>query len=193
MHHIYHTEGIILGSRNLRESDKYYFIFTRDLGMIYASASGVRKMSSKLRYILQDFAYIKVDLVQGRNTFRVTSASKTNLLGGVTKRPETFRIISNIARLLKRLLTGVEPNELLFTDLVNSFSVLEKIESEHDLQNIEAVIVLRILSNLGYIGDHALLENLIKSPFEEGMIFQASQSRRYVLEHINKALKETQL
>ena len=56
MHHIYHTEGIILGSRNFGEAGKYYYIFTRDLGMITAGAQGVRKMSSKLRFVLQDFA-----------------------------------------------------------------------------------------------------------------------------------------
>jgi len=55
MHHIHHTEGIILESRNFGEGGKYYSIFTRDLGMVYASAQGVRKMSSKLRFILQDF------------------------------------------------------------------------------------------------------------------------------------------
>jgi DNA repair protein RecO len=193
MHHIYHTEGIILGSKNLRESDKYYFIFTRDLGMIYASAAGVRKMSSKLRFVLQDFAYIKVDLVQGRNIFRVTSASKTNLLGEITKNRETFHIVSNIAKLLKRLLAGIEPNEALFTDLVHSFSVLEKISNKEDLQNIEAIIVLRILNNLGYIGDSGNLQELIKSPFEPGMLFEASKSRTSILNQINKALKETQL
>ena len=80
MHHIYHTEGIILGSRNIGEAGKYYYIFTRDLGMIYASASGVRKMSSKLRYVLQDFAYLKIDLVQGKDFWRVTNPSKTNIL-----------------------------------------------------------------------------------------------------------------
>ncbi len=193
MHHIYHTKGIILGSKNFRESDKYYYILTRDLGMVYASASGVRKMSSKLRFILQDFSYVKIDIVQGRNIFRVTSASKTNLLEGITKRIETYRIVTNIARLLRRLLAGVEPNQALFTDLVHSFSVLEKIENKEDLANIEAIIVLRILNNLGYIGDNAILENLVKSPFEEGILFEASKSRKHVLQHINKALKETHL
>ena len=80
MHHMYHTEGIILGSRNYDEAGKYYSIFTRDLGMIQASAQGVRKMSSKLRFILQDYSYVKVDLVKGKDFWRVTSASKTNLL-----------------------------------------------------------------------------------------------------------------
>jgi DNA repair protein RecO len=192
MHHIYHTEGIILGSRNFGESGKYYYIFTRDLGMIYASASGVRKMSSKLRFILQDFAYIKVDLVQGASFWRVTSASKTNKLEQLPKNKGTFEVFSNVALLLKRLLAGVEPNETLFTDLINGLSILEKSETK-DMRNIEAIIVLRILNNLGYIGGNEILQNLIKSPFESNLIFEVSKSRSQILHQINKALKETHL
>ena len=96
MHHIYHTEGIILGSRNYGEAGKYYSIFTRDLGMVYASAQGVRRMSSKLRFVLQDFAYLKIDLVQGKDFWRVTNASKTNLLEQLSKNSGTFEVFSNI-------------------------------------------------------------------------------------------------
>ncbi|MBI2630695.1 DNA repair protein RecO [Candidatus Nomurabacteria bacterium] len=193
MHHIYHTEGVILGSRGYGEAGKYYFIFTKDLGMIYASAQGVRKMSSKLRFILHDFAYLKIDLVQGKDFWRVTSASKTNMLEGVYKNPSTLKVFFNIARLLKRLLAGVDPNTALFTDLINGLSVLEKLEQEENLRNIEAVMVLRILNNLGYIGGDKVLENLITSPFEEDLIYEASKQRRDVLKEINKALKETHL
>src|SRR3989344_369620 len=181
MHHIYHTEGIILGSKNSGEAGKYYSIFTRDLGMIYASAQGVRKMSSKLRFVLQDFAHLKIDLVQGKDFWRVTNASKTNKLEKITKMPETFAIFANIARLLKRLLAGVEPNESLFVDLLNGLSVLEKAETKEDLRNIEAIIVLRILNNLGYIGENELLQNLIRSPFEESLVFEVSKDRTKIL------------
>jgi len=192
VHHIYHTEGIILGSKNFSETGKYYSIFTRDLGMIYASAQGVRKISSKLRFVLQDFAYIKIDLVQGKDFWRVTSASKTNALEQLSKKSETFEVVSNIAKLLKRLLTGVEKNEALFADLINGLAILENVE-EKDLRNIEAIIVLRILNNLGYIGGNEILQNLVKSPFEENLIFEVSKSRSQVLHQINKALKETHL
>jgi len=192
MHHIYHTEGIILGSKNSGEAGKYYFIFTRDLGMVYATAQGVRKISSKLRFVLQDFAYVKIDLVQGANFWRITSASKTNTLEQLTKNPGTFEVFSNITKLLKRLLAGIEPNETLFIDLVNGLSVLEKAEIK-DLRNIEAIIVLRILNNLGYIGENKTLQNLTKSPFEENLVFEISKSRSEVLHQINKALKETHL
>ncbi len=193
MHHIYHTEGIILSSKSFGEAGKHYSIFTRDLGMITASAQGVRKMSSKLRFILQDFAYLKIDLVAGKNIFRVTSASKTNELEQLTKNKETFAVFANIARLLKRLLAGVEPNEALFIDVLNGLSILEKADIKHDLRNIEIVIVLRILNNLGYIGENEMLQNLTKSPFEENLVFEVSKDRTKVLHQINKALKETHL
>lgn len=193
MHHIYHTEGIILSSRNYGEAGKYYSIFTRDLGMIYASAQGVRKMSSKLRFIMQDFAYLKVDLVQGKDFWRVTSASKTNLLENISRKSANLAVFSNVARLLKRLLAGEDPNEHLFQDVLRGLLVLEKSETAADLRNIEVVMVLRILKNLGYIGQDKMFDALVESPFEEGLVFEASKSRREILSEINRALKETQL
>lgn len=193
MHHIYHTEGLILGSRNFGESGKYFYILTRDLGMITASASGVRKMSSRLRFILQDFAYLKIDLVRGRDFWRVTSASKTNTLEKISQQPETFEVVGNIARLLRRLLPGEDANPDLFSDLVRGLTVLEKWQTEEELHNTEIVIVLRILNSLGYIGEHEALKDFIKSPFGDDIIPEVSKSRIQILRQINKALKETHL
>ena len=193
MHQIYHTEGIILSSRNFGEAGEHYFIFSIDFGVVMASAEGVLKMHSKLRYVLQDFSYLKIDFVQGKNIFRVTNASKTNMLEKITKQPHTFEVFANIARLLKRLLAGVEPNETLFIDLLNGLFILEKTKKKEDLRNIEVIIVLRILNNLGYIGENEILQNLVKSPFEENLVFEVSKDRTKVLHQINKALKETHL
>jgi recombinational DNA repair protein (RecF pathway) len=161
--------------------------------MIYASAQGVRKMSSKLRFVLQDFAYLRVDLVQGKDFWRVTTASKMNILEDVTKNFETLKVFVNISRLLKRLLAGVEPNESLFADVLSGLLMLEKAITQEDLRNIEAIMVLRIVNNLGYIGENEIFKSLIKSPFEENMIFEVSKNRRIILSEINKALKETHL
>ncbi len=192
MHHIYHTEGIILDSVNFGETGKYYSVFTRDFGMIYASARGVRKMSSKLRFVLQDFAYLKIDLVKGRDFWRITNASKTNRLERLFK-PEVFPVFVNISKLLKRLLAGEDSNRNLFVDLLNGLSILEKSKTKDELRNIEVVIVLRVLNNLGYIGGNEILKDFIKSPFEKDLIFRVSKNRSKILYQINKALKETHL
>jgi len=193
MHHIYHTEGIILGSKNYGEAGKYYFILTHDLGLVYASAQGVRKISSKLRFVLQDFSYIKLDLVRGKDFWRLTSASKTNKLDGLSRNPISFQIFGNIARLLKRLLAGEDSNQTLFADLLSGLHFLEKSKSINEAENVEVVIVLRILNDLGYIGNNEMLKNITKSPFEENLIFEASKRRTKILSEINQALKETHL
>jgi DNA repair protein RecO (recombination protein O) len=193
MHHIYHTEGIILGSRNYGEAGKYYSLLTRDLGLVNASAQGVRKISSKLRFVLQDFSYVKVDLVRGKDFWRLTSASKTNKLDGLSQNPISFQIFGNIARLLKRLLAGEYPNRALFADLLNGLHFLEKAKLQTEAENIEIIIVLRILNNLGYIGENIVLKNITKSPFEENLIFEAGLSRVKILSEINKAIHETHL
>ncbi len=192
MHHIYHTEGIILGSGNVGETGKYYSVFTKDLGMIYASAQGVRKISSKLRFVLQDFAYLKIDLVKGKDFWRITNASKTNKLEKLSE-PEIFAVFVNISKLLKRLLAGEEPNKGLFVDLLEGLSILEKSKTKDELCNTEAIIVLRILDNLGYMGGNETLKDFIKSPFEEDLIFKVSENRSKILRQINKTLKETHL
>jgi hypothetical protein len=115
------------------------------------------------------------------------------MLEQVSKNRDTFEVFYNVANLLKRLLAGVEPNESLFADLISGLSLLEKIENQNDLRNIEAIIVLRILNNLGYIGGDEKLQSLIKSPFETDLLFEISKSRVEVLRQINKALKETHL
>jgi len=193
MHHIYHTEALILGSQNFGEAGKYYSIFTRDLGMIFASAQGVRKLESKLRFVLQDFSYVKIDFVRGKDFWRITSASKTNLLENVSRKKETLEVFSNISRLLKRLLAGEEANQNLFNDLLNGLFILEKYETEQDLRNIEMIIVLRLLHNLGYIGGNEAISDVIKSPFEQELILNVSKNRNKILSEINKALRESHL
>jgi DNA repair protein RecO len=193
MHHIYHTEGLILGSSNYGEAGKYYSVFTRDLGMVFASAQGVRKISSKLRFVLQDFSYAKMDFVRGKDFWRITSASKTNKLESVSQRRETLEVFSNISRLLKRLLAGEEANEVLFDDLLNGLSVLEKCETTEELRNIEVVIVLRVLHNLGYIGEMEMTDDIVKSPFEQDLVFKVSKNRNKILSEINKAIQESHL
>lgn len=193
MHHIYHTEALILASKSFGEAGKRYFLLTRDLGMILATAQGVRKMSSKLRFILQDYSYIKVDLVRGKDIWRVTSASKTNELENIITKKSALRIFASLSVLLRRLLQGEDPNPTLFEDLVLGLKMLEKAETRDEMENIEAIVVLRLLHNLGYIGGQDSLEGVIRSPLGNDTLFEAAKNRANILKQINKALRETHL
>ena len=75
MHHIHHTEAFVLGSSPKGEDSKLLRLYTRELGLVYAHAQAVRKLSSKLRFTLQDFSRASVDLVRGKEIWRVTTAT----------------------------------------------------------------------------------------------------------------------
>ena len=53
-HHVYTTPAYLIESTPSGEANKSYLLFTKDLGMIRATAQGVRLLKSKLRYSLQD-------------------------------------------------------------------------------------------------------------------------------------------
>ena len=66
MHHIYTTKAIIIRSIPIGEANKYYFLLTEDLGFIRATAQGVRLDKSKLKGHLQDFCFVEISLVKGK-------------------------------------------------------------------------------------------------------------------------------
>jgi len=193
MHHIYHTEGFILESKNLNEANKYYHIFTRDLGLVVASAQGIRKISSKLRFVLQDFSYVKIDFVKGKDFWRITSASKTNKLDDLLKKDGCLSLVFNLSKFLKRLLPGEDANQELFGDFIAGLLFMEKTEDRKLLNLVEVLIVLRILYFLGYVGDEFYVNNFILKPYVEIDFVLLEENKLKIVKNINNALKETHL
>lgn len=194
-HHIYTTPGIIIGSRNSGEANKYLYIFTRDLGMIGASAQGIRLGKSKLKYHSQDFCYSSFSLVKGKDIWRVTSAGNGDALFSEIKKYESYFILYvTILSLLKRLLNGEEKHEALFDEIINGFHFLvSQSFSEKDLKSFEQIIVLRILHMLGYIGKVKELEIFLKNEWSMETLMKSAEFKKKIVGEINQALKESML
>ena len=195
-HEIHKTEGFVLGSRPIREADKYFYIYTRDFGLIGAVAQGVRKLNSKLRFHLQDFNQLDLELVEGKEIWRITSATKTPCRSGDGPHYGMGELgfLGNLFRLLRRLCPGEEKNEAVFNELKNvyQFLAIENLSSE-ELRNFECVVVLRLLNYLGYIGAGENVSIFVTSVLDKGVLTKASARRRALIEEINKSLKETPL
>ena len=191
MHNIYTTEGFILKSINFGEANKFFFIFTKEFGLIKAAAQGVRHLKSKLRYNLEDFSFGQISVVRGKEIWRITSAEKKLTL----KNKETFQLLSRIFSLLLRLLHGEEKNDLLFTGLKEGVNFLDKnLLNEENLANFECILALRILSALGYIGKLGDFDQFTTSPyFSQGLLNNMSALKSKAIWEINKSLKETHL
>jgi DNA repair protein RecO (recombination protein O) len=193
-HHKHHTEGFILESRNFGEANRYFTIFTRELGVVRAAAQGVRLLKSKLRYGLQDYAYAKVDLVRGREIWRVTSSAPLFHFPKIKEDKYLFLIYIRMLRLIERLSPGEEPNEKLFEDLLVALAFLEGAElAKENIADAEAVIVLKILSRLGYVGESEVNTSIIESPISLELLLKVSPQRTAIISQINQSLHESQL
>ncbi len=194
-HHIYNTEGFVLGSLPHGEANSFIYIFTRELGLVGARAQSVRTVSSKLRFSLQDFSYAKVSLVRGKNVWRITNATLINNFHTDFKNePEKAVVCANVFALLKKLLAGEEKNAELFGIISDGLLFLKNSCEKGDVSQTELLLVLKILHNLGYIGDHSKLESFIKIPEWSREVLQEMLSiKNEALLHVNNALKASQL
>lgn len=194
MHHIYTTKAIIVKSLPSGEANKIYFLLTKDLGFIKASAQGVRLSKSKLKGHLEDLSIVSISVVKGKEVWRITSTEAV-YQNGFVKQSGKLSILKNIFSLLLRLLHGEEKNEGLF-DCVNSFYIfLANTDlSPEQLKNLEMVVVLRILYYLGY-----LKESSVTSPFiadnalSIDTLAVAQKERKQAIFEINEALQHTNL
>ena len=111
MHHIYTTPAFVIHSSPHGESGKFLLLFTRDFGMIGATAQGIRLGTSKLRYHIQDFDFSSISIVRGKEVWRITGAHEL-------EHTKNTIVHLKILKFLKRLLHGEEKNEKLFEIIV---------------------------------------------------------------------------
>ncbi len=195
-HAIYSTSGIVLKSLNFGEANKLYLIFTKDFGLIKATAQGVRLLKSKLRFNLEDYSRGNFSLVRGQEVWRLTAAEKEISLSHLSN----FFVLQRIFSLLLRLLQGEEKNENLFEiiaqgiDFLKQLVDLENSISPQFLSNFECILALRILSNLGYLAQNSEFGNYLSTPYFDLALLQSFERQKtQAIFEINKSLKETHL
>lgn len=222
MYAIHTTPGFIIESRPSGEAGKLLSIFTRDLGLVWAVAQGIRLEKSKLRYHAQEYSFGEFSFVRGKEFWRLTSTGALVLRRSILRNDSTLRsdlsfsdLIARIALLLRRLLHGEEAHPELFEHIEASFLFLENptnlansthysTDSTHtkdptklsaeQMQTLESIIVFRILHLLGYIGvDKNLDARLVAEPLSIKLLDETVGQRMDVNRHINKALRESHL
>jgi DNA repair protein RecO len=195
MHHIYETNAFVLKNTPHGEADAVLHLFTEELGLIVATAQGIRYEKSKLRFATQKLSYCHVSLVRGKGIWRLTNAvpienNFTNI------NPVIISTISRILKLIERLVVGESGDLKLFSIVKSGIDHLKNLKDFNDdyLIDIEAVIVLRILNRLGYIGSNEQINFYVLNDSWEGEVFEKMKSeRREALKVINSGIRESQL
>lgn len=148
----------MLSERPIREADRIYSILTRDLGLIHATAIGVRKEHSKLRGSIEPFSLSSISLVRGKEHWRATSAESIQSIHA------SPTIVKPLA-LLEKLIQGEASHPELF-DMVEQAILSGELDEMSEIR-----LVSKILFHLGYLkeGDLTLDEKSLIKVINEGI------------------------
>lgn len=186
----YITEALVCGSRPSNTSDKSYLLFSREAGMVYATARSVREERSKQRYALQEFSYIRATLIRGKGGWRVAGVEPITNIYFETRDRGTRKLLRNITGLLRRTMQGEVAHQKLFDDVVSSFLECNNYDSE----SLELLLSLRILRELGYVAPQGAYRNLLEGEHAYGGIAHLTDKQRVECQSaVENALSSSQL
>lgn len=194
-HRIYHTDAIVLASASRGEADRVYELYTRELGAVRAEARSVRREASRLRYTLQLFARVEVDLVRAKRGWRITSARLVEAHRSAWDDPRRRAVLAGIARLVRRLVQGEGADPALYDVLLREIALLIRTPSDGaSLAPRECAALARILGALGYWDASGRFGYLVDpSITDEDAMLRIRVDRRELVAAINGVLHETQL
>lgn len=193
MHKIFVTEAIVLGKRGVGEASSQILLLTREHGLIFVSARSARFEKSKLRFGLEPLTLARFSLVRGRYGWKLTGVQDVSLLNTRISL-ERRRSLGKVSRLLLRLLSGEEPSSELFETVREGFSSIVSVPSEDAVPHVECVLVLRILSQLGYVADMPDIAPFMSISFlSEELPAKARAHRPLLIRTINESLGVTGL
>lgn len=191
MYQKYHTDALVLGSREIGESDRMLALYTKDFGLVRGRGTSLRATKSKMRYSLQNYSLAHVALVKGKAGWRLAGAKA---IGGANKKnPKAVSAFARISGLVTRFVAGEEAHERLFDILKEAHSALMQ-EKCDAWPSIELICVARIMHTLGYISSEALQSALLThTTYTEENLREANSMREELLRTINHAISETHL
>ena len=170
----YITEALVCGSRNSNTSDRSYLLFSREAGMVYATARSVREERSKQRYALQEFSHIRVTLVRGKGGWRIAGVEPIGNIYFDTTERGARKTLRNTINLLRRVVQGDTPQPELFDDVVTSLRQC----GHYDSESLELLLALRILRNLGYVAPHPMYNTMLSCSFAYEAVHELTDERR---------------
>ncbi len=207
MHSIVTTPGFIVGSYNRDEADRLFRIFTRDMGMIWTKAQGIRLEKSKLRYHTNEYDLSLFSFVRGRDIWRLVNVASTpdnSYTNSVLSRDTDVDFVyldksaskARIASLLRRLVQDEGEHIELFIHIHSYIDFLNTAKelTDENINIIETIVSARILHTLGYIGSDELLDRFINtSNIDKNLLGEIKEILPLINKHVNKGLRGSHL
>ncbi len=191
MHTIHHTHAFVLRQAESGEANRRVWLFTEEFGLVVAVVQGVRKVGAKLQMQLVDYAFVSVDLVRGRDVWRLVSISSAHAPLLHEPRKTLARSFVRSLGAVERFCHGEEANPALFAHLVACQNLLG--ESGLDERAYDTVSLWKVMTILGYGSVTPEVQPLFEAPLREAVQMLTDTARKQLVRDINEVIEHTHL
>jgi len=114
MNRLFQTDGIVLKSIKLNESDKIVTIFSQNYGKIKAIAKGIRKTKSQFGSSLENLTLVKILAFKGKNLSIVSQTEIIHSFFSQCKDLNRYGLAIHCAEIVDQISADEDPNKSMY-------------------------------------------------------------------------------
>ena len=150
----YRYDAIILGKRDLGETDRFYILYTQEEGKITALGKGTKRPNAKLSGNLEPVTYSQIFMAKNRGKGNITGAIGLNFFPNVKANFLALKSTFFVFGIFEKIISDQEGDPEIFQLLLGYLESLDKISAENVKENrfdiLSLGFILKLLDNLGY-------------------------------------------
>jgi DNA repair protein RecO (recombination protein O) len=146
----YKYTGIMLGKKDVGETDRIYSIFTLEKGKIRVLAKSVRKANAKLAGFLENFNLAEIFIAKSQGMGKITGSLVLNNFSKMRGNLEVLRNVFETVKIFSKLIKDENKDEKIFNLLKEYLEASEKIETEEKIKIASLGFEFKLLEELGY-------------------------------------------
>lgn len=163
-YHIHSTEAFIISSVPRGERNSSLLLLCEELGTLYAQATGVRVLQSKLRSHLIPHTLARVSLVRGKQEWHVVGAEGILRLDRLPHAPRASLL--RVLKLATHTTVPDDPHTNHFALMREALAALTT-ASESSMPALELLTVLKIIAHAGFLPDDAQISPYVDMPLSQ--------------------------
>lgn len=122
------TQAVVISRRRWREADRFYTLFTKELGRVEVKVRAAAKSTSKLSGHLEPLTVIDALLMKGKYGWQLNNVVIVDK--PITSQPLASRMYGAVGTIVKSLIPIEQPEEEIYNDLIILLNYLKSVDDE---------------------------------------------------------------
>ncbi len=149
----YRYQAIVLGKKEVGETDRLYILYTREAGKMVVVAKGVRKGEAKLAAQLENGNVVDISVIRTRGNGKIKGAVAEHSLMYIRKEYLVYKALLETLNQVSMLTENDHPDEEAFLLLQEFLWLTEELAKNVELEKLlflQKAFLIKLYSILGY-------------------------------------------